>query len=147
MKPMCIWRSMRPEQEKAKVKENLVHFPRQIHRTETRKATQKAAMAGMMREHQKLLVKSQSWKANRRPCTNFKKGSCQRKIHEILGMFPNAQNSKRQVEADSETSVQANTQQNLLMKRQIHHRLLFTFHQMINDRYGKFGRMTRPNTD
>ena len=55
-------------------------------------------------------------------------------VHVIVGMFPHVQNSKRQVDAHSETSVHTNTQRNLLMKREIQHRLLFTFRRMMNDR-------------
>ena len=45
-------------------------------------------------------------------------------------------------------SLPTNTQQNLLLKR-IQHRLVFTFHQMMNNRCknGKISRMTRPNTE
>ena len=53
---------------------------------------------------------------------------------QFFGMFPNVQNSRLQVDADSETSVHTNTQQNLLMKRTNQHRLLSTFHRMVNDR-------------
>ena len=76
---------------------------------QTRKVTGKVVMT-------EALGKSPSGKANRLPCTNFKKKSCQRKLHAIIGMFPNVQNAKRQVDADSETHVHTNTQQNLLMK-------------------------------
>ena len=40
-------------------------------------------------------------------------------IHVIIGMFANVQSSMRQVDADSETNVHSNTQQNLLMRRKI----------------------------
>ena len=64
-------------------------------------------------------------------------------------MFPNVKNSMFQVDAHSKTRVHTNTQQNLLMQRNIQHRLPFTFHGMMNDscKYGKFSRMTRPNTE
>ena len=64
-------------------------------------------------------------------------------------MFPNVQNSKLQVDADSETNVHTDTQQNLLMKANIQDRFLFTIHRMMNDRCNceNFSRMTRPNTE
>ena len=52
----------------------------------------------------RLSGKSPAGKANKLPCANFKKGSWQREIL-FFGMFLNVQNSKLQVDADSETSV------------------------------------------
>ena len=59
------------------------------------------------------------------------------------------ENSKLQEDADSETCVHANTQQNFVTKGEIQDRLLLTFHRLMNDRcnYGKFNPMTRPSTE
>ena len=82
----------------------------------------------------KLTDKSLSGKANRPPCTNFMKGSCQKEIHVIVDIVPKEQNSKLQVVADWETSVHANTQQHVLMQRNFQHRFFFTFLLWMNDR-------------
>ena len=63
---------------KAMERDDLVHLLRQVHRTETRKVTEKVAMTEMLGAHQNFLVKVRQQKANRQPSTNFKKGSCQR---------------------------------------------------------------------
>ena len=59
--------------------------------------------------------------ANRQLCTNFKrKEAAKGGTPVIVSMFPNVQNSKRQVDADSETSVHTHTQQKMLIKRNQH---------------------------
>ena len=79
-------------------------------------------MTEVLKAHQVFTGKSPSGKANRPLCTN-----CQGTIHVILGMFPNVHNSKRQLDADSETSVHTNTQQNLLVERKIRHPIAIHF--------------------
>ena len=73
---------------KAKGRGDLVHLLRLVHRTETQKVTEKVAMTEVWKTHLQLTGKSPSGKANRLPCTSFKKGSCHREIHVIVGMFP-----------------------------------------------------------
>ena len=71
----------------------------------------------------------------------------ERGIHVIIGMFLDVQNSDLQMYANSETSVQTNTQLNLLMTRELQRLLQFSFHRMMNDRCNCetfFSRMTRP---
>ena len=72
---------------KAKGVGDLVHLLQRVHRTETRKATEKVAMTDVRNENQHFLVKVRQEKRTEQ------KGSCQ-------------------VEADSETSVRTNTKQN-----------------------------------
>ena len=93
----------------------------------------------------KLTGKSPSGKANRLLCTNSTKKVAKGDLDVVIGMFPNVQNSKLPVDADSETSVHTNSLQNLLWKRTIQHRSRVAFHRMMNDRcnYGKVSWMTR----
>ena len=78
-----------------------------------------------------------------------REGVAKGELHVIIGMFQNVQNSTLQVDAHSTTSVHTNAQQNLLMHRNIQHRLPFTFHRTMNDscNCGECSRMTRPNTE
>ena len=64
---------------------------------------------GSAKGTQKCTGKSPPGKWNRPLCTNFKKGSCQREIHVIFGMFTNEHNSNLQVDADLEASVRTHT--------------------------------------
>ena len=61
---------------KAKGRDDFVHLLQRVHRTETRKVAEKVAMTEALKEHQHLVVKSPSGKANSQLCTNFLKGSC-----------------------------------------------------------------------
>ena len=75
---------------KAKGRSDSVHPPRQVHRAEIPKVTEKVAMTQVLKAHQKLTRKSPPGNANRQPGTNFKKGSCQKgKFMYFFGMFPN----------------------------------------------------------
>ena len=79
------------------------------------------------------------------PCTNCKKRSCQRRSSCDFWHVYSVQNSKLQADTDLESSVHANRQPNLLMKKEIQQRLPPpTSRRMMNDRcnYGKFSRMT-----
>ena len=100
--------------------------------------------------HPKLIGKSPSGKANRRPCTNVKKGSCQERNPCDYWHAPECTKFRAPGKCRySETSGHTSTHQNLLMKRKIHHWSRFTIHRMMNDRcnYGKFSPMTRLNTE
>ena len=66
-------------------------------------------MTDVLKTHQISLAKSPSVKANRRSCANFKKGSCQRGDLCYCWHVPNVQNSKLQVDADSETGAYKHT--------------------------------------
>ena len=96
--------------------------------------------------HQNLLVKVRQGTRTNHLVQTSRKEIARGDFHAIIGMCPSVQNFQFQVDADSETSLHANTQLNLLMKRTIQHLLRFTFHRMVNDRcnFGKFSRMTRP---
>ena len=112
---------------KAKGRDDLVRLLRMAHRTEIREVTEKVVMTEAQKAHQNLLVKVRQGK----------------RTYYLDWHVPECQ-----VDADSETRVHTNTQQNLLMKRTIQHRLLFMFHRMMDKcNNGKFCRMTRPNTD
>ena len=119
-----------------------------VHCTETRKVAEKVAMTEALKDHQHLLVKSPSGKAKSQLCANFLKGSCPKgKFMYFLAC--SRMNTVQSYRWMPIRSVHTNTQQNLLLKRKIQHRFVFTFHQMMNDRCknGKISRMTRPNTE
>ena len=122
---------------KAKGRDDLVHFLRQV------------AVTQVLKAHQNLLVKVRQGKRTDYLVQASRKEVAKREIHVIIGMWPSVHNSELRVNADSETSVHTNTQQHMLMQRKIQHQLQFTFHRMMNDRcnYEKFSRMTRPNTE
>ena len=65
---------------KAKGRDDPLHFLRQVHSTEIRKVTEKVTMTEVLKAHPALTGESPSGKANRHSCTNFKKGSCQRRV-------------------------------------------------------------------
>ena len=117
---------------KAKGRDDLVHLLHQVHHTEIRKVTEKVAVTEVLRAHQNSRVKVHQEIL----CTTSRREG---KIHVIIGMFPNVQISKLHEVADLKTSVHTDIQQNLRMKRNIQHRSLFTFDQMMNGRciYGK----------
>ena len=127
---------------KARGRNDLVHFLRQV----IRKVTEKVAMTEVLKTQQSWLVKVCQWKRTDYFGQIWRQEVAKWVIHVVVGMFPKVQNSKLQVDANSAASVHTNTQQNLLMNCEIPHRLLFTFHRMMTDRcnYGKFSRMTRP---
>ena len=148
-RPNFILRSMRirawPEQEKQREGDDLVHLLQQAQPHRNSKGDGKGgADGGAEGSIPKLTGKSPSGKANRLLCTNSTKKVAKGDIHVVIGMFANVQNSKLQVDADSETSVHTNSLQNLLWKRTIQHRSRFTFHRMMNDRcnYRKVSWMT-----
>ena len=134
-----------PEQEKQREVDDLVHLLQQAQPHRNSKGDGKGgADGGAEGSIPKLTGKSPSGKANRLLCTNSTKKVAKGDIHVVIGMFANVQNSKLQVDADSETSVHTNSLQNLLWKRTIQHRSRFTFHRMMNDRcnYRKVSWMT-----
>ena len=99
-------------------------------------------------EEQKFLVKVRQEKPTDYLAQTSRKEVAKGEINVIIGMFPNVQYSKLQVNADSETGIHINTQQNVLMKRKILHRFQFAFRRMMDRcNYGKISRMTRPNTE
>ena len=59
---------------RAKERDDLCRFLRHVHRTEILKVTEKVAMTEVLKPHHN--GKSQSRRANRLLCMNFKKGSC-----------------------------------------------------------------------
>ena len=77
---------------KARGKEDLVHLLRHVHRTETRKVTEKVAMTQVLKTDRKLLVKVSQEK--RTDClVQTSKGSCKH-WYSFLAMFPNVQEFK-----------------------------------------------------
>ena len=149
-RPILIWRSMHIQASPEQERDDLVHFLRQVHRTENRKVTEKVAMTEVQNAHQHLLVKVRNGKGTDYLVQTSTKEVAKGEIHVIIGMFPNVQNSKFQVDADSETSVHASTQQIFVVGKKHQHRLLFTFHGMMNDRCneeGRISRTTKPNTE
>ena len=101
----------------AKERDALIHLLRQAHRTEIRQVTEKVAMTEVQKTLQNLLVQDLRDKRT----DYFVQTSRMEVVHEvmfvIIGMFPNVQNSKLQVDADSETCVHTETQQNLRVKK------------------------------
>ena len=142
-RPMFIWRSMRIQSKtrtrKAKGRDDFVHLLRQVHRTEIRKVTEKVAMtAEVLKAHQHLLAHVREESEQTTLYKLQERRLPERKLFKLLACSRMCKIHSSQVYADSETSVHTNTQQNLLMKRTIQHRLLLTFHRMMNDRC-KFG--------
>ena len=70
--------SSKTRTRKAKGRDDLVHLLRQVDRTEIRIADGNGSDDGSAKGTSKLTGKSPSGKANRLPCTNYKKESCQR---------------------------------------------------------------------
>ena len=106
-------------------------------------------MTETQKAHRNLLVKVHQGKPTSCFAETSRTEVVWREIRAITGMCQKVQNSKLQIDAKSETSVHTNTQQNLLMIREIHHRLRFTFHLMTNDRcnYENFSRWKRQGTE
>ena len=130
---------------KAKGRDDFVHFLLQVHRTEIRRVTDKVAMTEVQKAHQNFLVEVGQGLHSDCFVQTSRKEVAKGEIHVILGMLPNVQNSKLQVDADSETSVHTNTTQHADEKT-ISHRLRFTFHRMMNDR-SNYGNFSGPNCE
>ena len=119
---------------KAKERDGLAHFLPQAHHAETRKVTEKVAMTKVLKAHtHTTLLITVSQESERTALHKLQEKKLPKGI-VIIGMFPNVQKSKLQVDADWETCVHTNTQQNLLMNRETQYRLLFTFHRVLKDR-------------
>ena len=98
---------------KTKGRNDLVHLLRQVHITETRKVTGKAAMTEAPKANQHLLVKVRQGKQTGYLVqTPIKEDARSGSFHVVVVMFPNVQDSNQQVDADSETNVHTNTQLN-----------------------------------
>ena len=104
---------------KAKGRDDFDHFLRQVHRTETRKVTEDVAVTEVLKAHSNLLVKVRQVKRTDYLVQTSRKKVAKGEIRVVVGVFSNVHNSKLQVDADSESSVHTNTQQNVLMKRTI----------------------------
>ena len=130
---------------KAKGRDDFVHFLRQVHRTETRKVTEKVAMTEAQTALKNLLVKVRQGKRTDYHVSTSRKKVARREVRVIIGKFPNDQESNLQADADSETSVHTNTELNRRMEREFQHLLQCTFQRMMNNRcnYGALSRMTQ----
>ena len=105
---------------KAKGRDDLVHLLRQVHRTEIRKVSEKVVMTGSAKGTPKFTGKSPSGKKwTGYLAQTSREEVAKGDIHVSIGMFPKVQISKRQVDADSETSVHTRIQLHLLMKDKI----------------------------
>ena len=126
-------RSRMTRTSKAKGMDDLVHLLRQLHRTEIRNAMDKVVMTEAQKAHNHFMEKVCQWERTDYFVESSREETARRETHVIIGMFPNVQNSKLRVDADSGTNVHTNTQRNVLTKREIQRRLLPTFHRVMND--------------
>ena len=99
-------------------REDLVHLLRHVYRTETRKVTEKVAMTQVLKTDRKIVVKVRQEKRTYCLVQTSRKEVAKIDIH-FLACSRMCKNSKLQVDANSETSVPSNTQQNMLTIRQL----------------------------
>ena len=100
-------------------------------------------MTDVRKENQHFLVKVRQEKRTV-PCTNFKKGSCQRESSCNCWHVPDSTKFKAPGGGRFGDKCAYKHKAKLRMKRKNQYLLLNTFHRMMNDRckYGKFSRMT-----
>ena len=104
----------------AKGRDDLIHLLLQAHRKGW-------CWRRCRRKHTNIYCKSSSGEANKPPCINFKRGSCQKELACPLSV----QNSKLQPDASAEASVFTNIQLNLLMTEKFLQLLQSTSQRMI----------------
>ena len=123
---------------------DLVHLLQRVHRTETRKATEKVAMTDVRKEHQHFLLKVRQEKRTEYLAQTSRKGSCQRESSCNCWHVPDSTKFKAPGGGRFGDKCAYKHKAKLRMKRKYQYLLLNTFHRMMNDRckYGKFSRMT-----
>ena len=137
-----------PEQERHR--EGTTSFTDRFTAPKLERWRNKVAMTEVQKAHQNSLAQ-----ARQKTQTDYfvqlsRKEVAKGESHVIIGMLTECTKFKVPGGCEnSKTSVHTNTQENLLMKRNIQQRLPFTFHRTMNDRYKywKFSRRTRPNTE
>ena len=77
---------------KAQGRDDLIH--RQVHRTETRKVTEKVAVTEVLKAQQNFLVQVRQVKQTGHLAQTSRKEVTKGETHVKIGMFPNSQNSK-----------------------------------------------------
>ena len=125
--------------KKYKGSDDLVHLLRQVHQNS--KGDGQGGADGGTKGTPQFTRKRPSGKANRLPCTSVKKASCPRRKSCNYWHVPECAKFKAPFGCSfGDKSAYQHTAKPLL---------LLAFHRMMNDRckYGKFSRMTKPNTE